>query len=656
MTTTSSSTATSSGSAILTALDAGSGINTSTLVSGLVSATYDPKDAALKAKETINTAKISSLGTLTGKIDAFATALGTLVSGGTLFTQPTSSDSSILTATAKPGSAIGTLSAQVEVRQTAQAQSLVSPYLANAGAAVGQGKLTINTGSSSFTVTIGPGNDSLSGLARAINTTASGVTASVVTDANGARLTLKGKSGAASAFTVTAAPDSAAGLARFAFGGTAMTLSGTTVTSGALADASSAPVGQGDLTLTTANGTRTLTIDGSNDNLTGLAASINGAGLGVTASVTTDANGSYLVVSDGNGGTPSFTLSPAAGAQAGLARFAYGSATTQMSRAQTAQDAIIRMDGVDITRTSNTVSDLIDGVTLNLAAAQPGTTVTLGSTRPTAALSQAVSDFVAAYNDMKTDMDTATASPLKSADGTAGPLYGNASIRQMQRQLSRLSSTVLNSGGGPQTLAEIGVTTNPNDGSLMVDQARLTATLNTYPDAVEAMFNPTQHSDNPLVKITSAMGAAKPGTYAITGVTAGTDQVSAQGMIAGMAAITTGTSLYAASKSDASGLVIQPQGDFASATVTVDLGLGGALQAIRDSLRASGGVLTSLSTQLTTEKSSLATQRTKMESDETSYSDRLTKQFATMQTRVSNFKSIQSYLTQQIAVWTNKSD
>ena len=654
MTTTSSSTAASSGSAILTALDAGSGINTSTLVSGLVAATYDPKDAALKVKETANTAKISSLGTLTGKVDAFATALGSLVSGGTLFTQPTSSDSSIVTATAKPGAAIGALSAQLEVRQTAQAQSLVSPYLANAGTAVGQGKLTITTGSSSFTVTIGAGNDSLSGLARAINTTTSGVTASVVTDANGARLTLKGKSGAASAFTVTASADSAAGLARFAFG-PAMTLSGSTVTSGALADASSAPVGQGDLTLTTANGTTTLTIDGSNDNLTGLAASINGAGLGVTASFTTDANGSYLVVADGNGGTPSFTLSPAAGAQAGLARFAYGSASTQMSRAQTAQDAIIRMDGVDITRTSNAVSDLIDGVTLNLAAAQPGTTVTLGSTRPTAALGQAVSDFVAAYNDMKADLETATASPLKSADGTAGPLYGNASIRQMQRQLSRLSSTVLNSGGGPQTLAEIGVRTEL-DGTLSVDQARLTSALNTYPDAVEAMFNPTQHSDNPLVRITSAMGAAKPGTYAITNVTAGTDQVSAQGMIAGMAAITTGTSLYAANKSDASGLVIQPQGDFASATVTVDLGLGGALQAIRDSLRASGGVLTSLSTQLTTEKTSLSTQRTKMESDETSYSDRLTKQFATMQTRVSNFKSIQSYLTQQIAVWTNKSD
>ena len=647
MTTTSSTTSTS-GASILTTLNAGSGVDTTSLISGLVSASFDPKTAALTTKETANTAKVSALGTLTSKIDAFSSALGTLISGGTLFTQPSSSDSTILTATAKSGASIGNLSAQIEVRQTAQAQSVVSPYLASSAASVGQGSLTIKVGSTSTTVTVDSSNNTLAGLARSINSGNSGVTASVVSDATGARLVLKGATGAANAFTITPGANADAGLGRFAYGGTPMTLSGASVSSTYLADATTAPVGQGDFTLTTAGGSTMLTIDAAHDNLTDLAGAITGAGLGVTASVTTDVNGSYLVVTGG-----SFTLAPAATAHAGLARFAYNSATPAMTQAQEAKDAILRMDGVDVTRASNSIDDLVEGVTVNLVSAKVGTTVTLGSTRPTSAIAQAVSDFVAAYNDLKADIDTATTAP--SGTAAAGALYGNSSIRDMQRQLAKLSSTPLSTAGGPSTLAEIGVSTN-RDGTLAVDSTVLNKQLAAYPDAVEAMFNPTQHSDNALIRITSAMGAAKPGTYTITNVTAATSTTAAHGTIAGTAALTTGSKLYAANSTAASGLSIEPQGDVASATVTVDLGLGGALQAIRDALRGTSGTLTSLSSQLSTEKTSLATQRTKIEDDQSAYEDRLKSQFSKMDTRVAAYKSIQSFLTQQIDAWNKKSD
>lgn len=534
---------------IATTLGAGSGIDTAALVTSLVSAAFDPKDAALKTKETANTAKISSLATLSNGIDSFASALSSLISGGSLRTQPSSSNAAILTATAKAGASIGTLSAQVEVRQLAQAQSLVSAPVASSAGNVGQGSFTIAVGATTKTVTIDATNDSLAGLARAINATGAGVTAGVITDASGARLTLKGTTGAANAFTLT----------------------------------------------------------------------------------------------------------PAAGADPGLARFAYGNGQTGgMTQAQAAQDAIVRMDGVDVTRPANTIDDLVDGVSLSLVSAQPGTTVSLGATRPTAAIGQAVTDFVDAYNELKGEIDTATQSATTSSDGTSGALYGNATIRDMQRQLARLTSTVLASGGAYRTLAEIGVQTN-RDGTLTVNTAQLNGALAANPDAVEALFNPTQHSSSPLVKITSAFGATKPGTYQLANIVAANGATNASGTIAGAAAITTGTKLYAASTSPAAGLVIEPQGDVASATVTVDLGLGGALQAIRDSLRATNGALATLSTQLTTEKSDLASQRTKLTTDQGDYKTRLTNQYATMETRVSALKATQSYLTQQIAAW-NKSD
>jgi flagellar hook-associated protein 2 len=651
--TTTSATAASSGSAILTALNANNGIDTSSLVTGLVSATYDPKTAAVTAKETTNTAQISSLATLSNGIDAFSTALTTLISGGSLFTQPTSSDTAVLTATAKPGSQIGALSAQLSVRQIAQAQTLVTPYYASAGAAVGTGSLVIGSGAASYALTIDSTNNTLAGLAQAINGSGAGVTASVVTDSTGARLTIKGATGAANAFTITPGPNADADLSKLAFNASSMTVSGTTVVSPTLTDATTAAVGQGSFTLTTAQGSATVTIDASSDNLTGLAAAINGANVGLTASIVTDSTGSRLAISDGSGSAPNFTLKPAADAQLGQLRFGYPQTANGVTQAQTAQDAIVRLDGVDVSRSSNTVDDLIDGVSLKLVSAAPNETINLGATRPTDAIKQAVSDFVAAYNELKGQIDTASAATVTNADGTTstGPLYNNSAIRQMQTQLSRLTSTVLNTTGGPSTLAEIGVTTN-RDGTLALDNTLLTKQLTAYPDAVEAMFNPTQHSSNPLIKITSAMGATKPGTYQLTNIVAQTSSHSASGTIGGVAGITTGSSLYASVTSPASGLVFQPSGDIDSATITVDLGLGGALQAIRDSLRASGGVLDALSTQLTTEKTDLADQMTTLTTQSATYSDRLTTQFSAMSTRVAAYKATQDFLTQQVAVWT----
>ena len=545
-----SSTATSApnGSAILTALGAGSGIDTTTLVSQLVSATYDPKVSALTDQQTANTAKISSLGTLTSGIDAFASALQSLVAGGTLKSQPSTSDSSILTATTQAGTNIGVLSAQIEVRQLATAESLVSTTLLPAATPVGQGSLTLTTAKGPFNIVIGANNNTMTGLAAAINATntgatPSGVTATVVTDSSGARLVIKGATGAANSFSLTANNDADANLTRFASTG-----------AGAL-----------------------------------------------------------------------------------------------MTQAQPAQDAIVRMDGVDSSHSSNAIGDLIPGVTLNLVSAKVGTTVSLGLTRPTDAITQAVGDYVAAYNSLKSELAAATA--VGSGGTGQGPLYGNSAVRQMQTDLSKITSTALSSfPNGPQTLAEIGVSTG-QDGTLTVDSAKLATALATYPDAVEAMFNPTQRSDNPLIKITSAMGNTKPGTYTISGATA--SPLAAQiGGKTGLPSTTDPNGLVASILSTAPGLSIQVLGNVGSATITIDAGISGVLQGIRDSLRATGGILDSLSTSLATKTKSLVDAQTKLQTQESAYKDQLTNQFSTMNTRVASYKSIQSYMDQQIAAWS----
>ncbi|HWL46465.1 MAG TPA: flagellar filament capping protein FliD [Sphingomonadaceae bacterium] len=531
---------------IAATLGIGSGIDTAALVANLVNAVQAPKDAQIAARETQNSAKISGLADAANAIDSFASALATLIGGGSLYTQPSSSDTSILDASALAGSRISGLASTVEVLQLAQAQTLVSTTLAGAGAPVGLGSLTLTLGSATATITIDETNNSLTGLAKAINGSAMGITATVIQDTQGARLMLKGATGEAKAFTLTANPDA-----------------------------------------------------------------------------------------DGD-----------------LARFTYAAGGGAMTLAQSAQDAKLRLDGVDVTCATNSFSDLLQGVQLDLKKAAPGTVVSLGTHSPADAIRQAVGDVVAAYNQLKATLDAATAP--RNSDGTGGgALRGDPGIRDMQQRLSKITLEVLSSAGtGPKTLAEIGVRTQ-RDGSLALDTTRLDQMLATDPAGVEALFNPTQWSSSPLIAITSAMGKAKPGSYTVENIVAGPPP---SGTINGVPAIASGSKLIAAATSGIAGLVIEPLGDVASATLTVDPGLGGALQAIRDALRASTGALTTSQNSAAAEAKRIADDRLKMEATVTAYHDRLVAQFTVMDAKVAAFKATQSYLDQQIKVWTNSNN
>jgi len=531
-------------SSIAASLGIGSGLDTSQLVTDLAAAQKAPKEAIITARETANSAKVSTLAELAGGIDGFATALGALVSGGSLFTQPTSSDTAALGVSAIPGSRIGGLAAAVKVERLALAQTIASAGISSATAAIGQGGMTLTTSRGTFAVQVGTDNDSLAGLARAINSTNAGVAASVVTDSQGSRLVIKGAIGAAGAFTLTANADADPALSAYAYDG------------------------------------------------------------------------------QGGGG---------------------------MTQAQAAQDASIVVDGVTVTRATNTISDLIPGVKLELKA--PTTTaVAIGSTQPVAAMRQAVLDFVDAYNELKSSLDSATASGIDG--GEKGALRGDTGVRELVRQLGKLSSTPLVSSGPITTLADLGVRTG-NDGKLSVNTSRLDAVLAATPEAVEAMFNPTQTSSSPLVQITSAAGKTKPGTYTLTDIVAGPPP---SGKIGTTSLIAAGTRLVAPVASGASGLILQPLGNVASATITVEPGLGGALQAIRDSVRAATGPLTTLSARLTAEAKSISKDREAMEMRADAYEAQLKKSFTAMDSRVASLKATQSYLEQQIKVWTNSND
>ena len=151
-----------------------------------------------------------------------------------------------------------------------------------------------------------------------------------------------------------------------------------------------------------------------------------------------------------------------------------------------AQDAKFNLDGLDLTRSSNSVGDVIPGATVKLlsgTAASPGTTdlnISQNSDSIVAAVNafatayNAITDFVTAQNQFTAPTDTTA-----GVAGTSAPLFGNSTLNQIQDQLSQALTAV----SGSTTLQSIGVTLD-NNGDLQVDSNALTTALQSDPTSV----------------------------------------------------------------------------------------------------------------------------------------------------------------------------
>ncbi|MHA6770072.1 flagellar filament capping protein FliD [Sphingobium ummariense] len=258
-----------------------------------------------------------------------------------------------------------------------------------------------------------------------------------------------------------------------------------------VADATaSTAVGQGTLTLTVGGTSKTITIDSTNDSYAGLAKAINDAGMGVTASVVTDNNGTRLVMKGQTGAANDFSL--AAGTGADLAKFAWnGTDSATMKSAGAPQDAIIKIDGVEQHYSSNSIDTAIANLRIDLNKAVPGQPVTLASSEPTTSMRDLVVEFVDAYNTLIKALNTATATGTDSSN--AGVLNGEASIRDMKRQLAAMTSTALAGTGTYRTLSDIGIGTN-RDGTLTLDTNALDKAIAADPAGITQLLNPAVKS------------------------------------------------------------------------------------------------------------------------------------------------------------------
>lgn len=243
--------------------------------------------------------------------------------------------------------------------------------------------------------------------------------------------------------------------------------------SAAIASSSTA-LATGTLNIQVGSGAATpITIDNTNNTLDGLAQTINNTpNIGVSASVITDANGARLaLVSNTSGQGGSLTVTPSSG----LPTF-----TTAAG-----QNASLTVDGIPISSASNVVTGVLSGVTLNLAGANPNTSVTVSTGPDVTQQEAAVNSFVSAYNTVIGDLNSQFA--IDPTTNQAGALASDGTLSLAQSQILSTVSFAMSGNGNVQSLAGLGVSMN-NDGTLKVNNSALASALQSNPSAVQSFF------------------------------------------------------------------------------------------------------------------------------------------------------------------------
>lgn len=291
--------------------------------------------------------------------------------------------------------------------------------------------------------------------------------------------------------------------------------------SAAFAGGSSATVGSGTLTIElgsysggafTVNPDKTpvtVTIPNTATSLGDVRDAINAANAGVTASLLNDGTGTRLVIASKEGGTANtvrITANDSDGDNtdsAGLSRLIYDASTggsSNMSEKVTATDALLKVNGIDVVSSTNTLTNTIEGVTLTLKNTNVGNPTTLTVSNDSSGAKAAVEKLVKSYNDAILTIKNQTAYNSTTDKGAA--LSGESTVLSLR---SRLASVVTAEIAPGVSLASIGVSVQ-KDGSLKVDSDKLATALDN--GKAKALFVGSTGVTGLASKIDSMIAAA----------------------------------------------------------------------------------------------------------------------------------------------------
>jgi len=280
-------------------------------------------------------------------------------------------------------------------------------------------------------------------------------------------------------------------------------------------------VTQGTLQLRVGTGAvTTITVDGTNNTLQGVADAINNSDGDLTAAI----------VRDGGGGATPYRLiltsklsgaSNAISVTNNLAASSGGAVQPQFdfdNPVEAAADAAISLGSgpgaITVNSSTNRVTDLLGGVTIDLLKADPTQPLTLTITQDTEPAKEAVQEFVDGFNNLMEFIDDQVR--YESESGSAGILIGNRSVIQLQDDLRRSVLEVVPGAGSINRLSAIGITVS-DKGQLQLNSTKLDDVLSgrvagASSGDVLKLFSFTGNSTHPQVQFLLGSSRTKAGT------------------------------------------------------------------------------------------------------------------------------------------------
>lgn len=263
----------------------------------------------------------------------------------------------------------------------------------------------------------------------------------------------------------------------------------------------------------------TIEIDASNNSLSGLRDAINDADTGVQASIVGTEGNYQLLLTSPTGATKELQITAAETAgQEGLASFNFNQTTQNLTQQQEGLDAIMKVNGLQVTRSTNTITDVIDGIEFDIFNSSLTEEVSINISADRSLAETAIRDFVEAYNTFQEEAQRLTGNEVDEEG--AGSLRNDSLAGNLIRSIqSQISGAVPGIEDGFNSLANLGIRTRQSDGSLQIvedgSNTDFQAALRNNFDSIRDLFAPNTDSSSAQVRVTGYGTRTQPGNYAV---------------------------------------------------------------------------------------------------------------------------------------------
>ena len=492
----------------------GSGLNITQIVDSLVEAETAPQKERINKKIEENNASISAIGELTSELDILKTSLQSFQNKTTL---STSSSSTAATLSINSPSDAKAFISDINISSLATSQTLEFTGFSLPTSSTGSGSIVIQFGQWLSGATTD--NDSLYSQASVTSGTSLGTPTTHSSLKGTISILSEGGDLSSTNFTITGTDMAGNVITETVSGPTfGNTTSGTKVFKTVTNVVPDTTVVGGQVTLghaaatfgiNNAKTTRAITIP-SGATLSTVANSLDSLS-GVSANVINKGDGTYsLLVRSDTGLNSALKLSVTeTSGDAGLSTF--DNSTNNAQQATAAADAILSVDGVNISRSTNSIDDLYDGFTLSLAS------TTTSSFRISSSLDKSTSlttlkEFVNSINITREKINELTTSGLNDEKA---PLQNNVIVNTIKNKINKIiTGPIIGFDTSDKYLTELGVSTN-QDGTLTLNERTFNSKFDENTSVFNAIFNTMFNSSSPYLKVETSIGTASPtpGSY-----------------------------------------------------------------------------------------------------------------------------------------------